>query len=282
MLRMLSLGVAFSLLAALPAGATAPGNRGTRIAEFVPHFRVSAPAVRCTETDPPGAFSTDVGWDPAVCQPKWVSPPVRALLTFVVHERGPMICANSPATSPVLCREMRPLGDAQGPGYTASECGGGSCIQSYNPNDPAANLQFMSVVTLFEFEIAGTPYTLAQSFQRAPGDFWPGDPTSITPVVIGGWNPSFDSESPSQSGEYENMIPVGNQRDLQIRLRQIGITAFGADGIPVITQEDGKGIAADEDGDINNGVAKPLATVYRLRLSVRWAQGDADGDVPEF
>jgi hypothetical protein len=207
---------------------------------------------------------------------------VRALLTFIVHERGPMICANSPAPNPVLCREMRPLGDAQGPGYTASECGGGGCIQSFNPNDAAPNLQFMSVATMFEFEIEGTPYTLAQSFLRTPGDFWPGTPASVNSIVIGGWNPGFDSEAPSQSGEYVNMIPVGNQRDLQIRLREIGIAKFGADGIPVITEDVGKGIAADEDGGINFGVAKPLATVYRLRLSVRWAQGDTDGDVPEF
>jgi hypothetical protein len=280
MLRLLSLGLTVSLLAAaLPAAATAPGNRGNRILDFVPHFRVSDPTVRCTADDPPGAFTSDVGFDPAVCQPKWVSPPVRALLTFVVHERGPMVCANQQA---VQCREMRPLGDPAGPGYTASECGGGGCVQGLDTTDPAANLQFMSVVTLLEFEIAGVPYTIAQSYQRAPGVDWPTQANDIVPVVIGGWNPDVDSEFPRQDGEYENMIPVGNQRDLQIRLRQIGISAFGADAIPVITEEAGKGIAADEDGDINFGNAKPLATVYRLRLAVRWAQGDTDGDVPEF
>jgi hypothetical protein len=282
MLRRLLLLLPISALLALPAAATAPGNRGQRILDFVPHFQVANPTVRCTETDPPGAFTRDVGFDPAVCQPKWVSPPVRALLTFVVQEHGPMVCSNAPAASPVLCREMRPLGAPAGPGYTASECGlGGSCVQGLDTDDPVAHLQGNTVTTLLEFEIKGTRYTIAQTFQNAAGEFWPGDPSSIVPVLIGGWNPNFTDEGPLQSGEYVNMIPVGNQSDLQIRLRQIGITQFAADGIPVITEDVNKAVLADENGDINSGVAKPLATVYQLRLTVRWAQGDTDGDVPE-
>jgi hypothetical protein len=280
MLRRLLLLLPITALLALPAAATAPGNRGQRIADFVPHFLVSNPTVRCTETDPPGAFSNDVGWDLTVCQPKWVSPPVRALLTFIAHEHGPMVCSNSLSTQ---CVQMRPLGDPAGPGYTASECGAGaSCVQGLDNGDAAANLQFFTVTTLLEFEIKGTPYTIAQEFQRSPGPSWPSTANDVTPVQIGGWNSDVDSEFPLQQGEFENMIPVGNQRDLQIRLRQIGITQFGSDAIPVITEDIGKGVQADENGDQNGGTPKPLATVYRLRLSVRWAQGDSDGDVPEF
>ena len=287
-----SLLVLAALAVAAPSLATSPGDRGEVVADAVPHYRIVEPGLGdlCDQNDPDDGFDFETGFDFDICQPKWLTPPVRVLLTTITHEVSRMVCSNQ-SNPIVICREMTPIDDPSGPRFTASECGDptATCVQLDGSADGVFFGRGLVVTALLEFEIEGERYTIGQSFVQNPG---------ATEVKVGHWN-EFDSEvavdadGPIQAEQFSVIaVPVQSQNPLQIRLREIAKAKFGTDGIPVLVTGDGKGVLALEDGDTVSPDAlgtpaadvasNPLATVTRSRLTLRFAEPNPDGAVPNF